>query len=319
MSALEPIGLQRPARERTQPRTSGLTMMQANVLMLLAAAAWGAGNVSQKLILEHMDPFAANGITCLIGAVALCPLLGREMMQDLPKVAGSIGLLLRAAVTFAVASTLMQIGYGQTTVTNAGFLGNTAAVMTPIIAWILYRQRPAIWIWPASFCSMIGVFLMGGGGLSTFAPGDVISLGAAGFYAIWAIFVGQFVMRCRRSALLTVVQLFVCGCACLVLSAVVYGWPSGAAVLAAWREVLLLGLVTKGLAYALMAKAQEHVPPSVASILVSAEAVFGAVAASLFLGEVAGLSRLAGACFIVVGLTIAALIPPDLGNPGPRK
>lgn len=283
--------------------------MQANGLMLLAALAWGSGNVSQKLILDHLDPFAANGLTCLVGAAALYPLARKEALGDLPPAKGSLGLLLQAAVVFTVATTLMQIGYGHTTVTNAGFLVNTAAVLTPILVWVLYRQRPAIWIWPASVCSVIGVFLMGGGGLSSLALGDVLSLAAACGFAYWTVLVGRYVMQFRRPALLTVVQLFTCGCACVLGGALIHGWPGGAALLAAWPELVFLGLVSKGLAYALMAIAQQHVSATCASVLVSAEAVFGALAASLILGETAGWGRIMGGGFLILGVTIAALIP----------
>ena len=276
MSTLDPIEHLNAPTQKASAQKSGPALMQANALMLFAALLWGAGNVSQKQILDHLDPFAASGFTCLIGAVALTPLLRREVLRDLPTVHGSTMLLIQAALAFTVASTLMQIGYGHTTVTNAGFLVNTAGVMTPIMVWILYRQRPVIWIWPASLCSVLGVLMIGGGGQLTFALGDLILLASAFMYGIWTILVGRFVMRCGRPALLTVMQLFVCGCVCVVTGALLYGWPSGTALLSAWPELLFIGLISKGLAYALMAKGQEHVSPTCAAILVGAEAVFGA-------------------------------------------
>jgi drug/metabolite transporter (DMT)-like permease len=290
----------------------GLTVMQANALMLLAALAWGSGNVSQKLILEHLDPFAANGLTCLIGAAALSPLVRREAGQSLPPLRGRWGVLMQAAAAFTIAATLMQVGYGLTTVTNAGFLANLAAVLTPIVVWAWYGQRPVLWIWPASLCSLLGVFLMGGGGFARLALGDVLCILAACVFTVWTLLVGRFVTATRRPALLTVSQLLVCGVASIVVGAVVYGLPSMAAVLAAWPEILFLGLVSKGAAYGLMAAAQAKVSATIASILVSAEAVVGAVAAGIFLGEAPGWMRLSGAGLLIIGVTIAAMIPVEM-------
>lgn len=306
------------AQARTlQDRAAASRRLRATGLMLFAALAWGSGNVSQKMILDHLDPLAANGITCLVGVVVLLPLVRREghMATDSPP--GRVGLLLKVALAFTLAATLMQVGYGYTTVTNAGFLVNTAAVLTPLLVWVIYRQRPAFWVWPASACSMLGVFLMGGGGMSTLALGDVLSLCAAAAFAVWTLLVGQFMARHRRPALLTAVQLLVCGVVCVLSGAVVYGMPSQQALWAALPEILYLGLVSKGLAYAVMATAQQHVSPTCAAVLVSAEAVFGALAAGLFLGESLGWLRILGSGFIILGVTIAALMPARIEIPPP--
>jgi hypothetical protein len=36
-----------------------VTRFSANLLLLLAAAFWGYGNIAQKTVLEHLDPFSA--------------------------------------------------------------------------------------------------------------------------------------------------------------------------------------------------------------------------------------------------------------------
>lgn len=118
-----------------------MTPMQANGLALLAAFAWGSGNVAQKTILDLLDGFAASGITSLIGSAVLMPLALREAKGPLPPTQGSLPLLLLVSVLFTFAATVMQFGYGLTTVTIAGFLVNTAAALTPIVAWTCLGQR----------------------------------------------------------------------------------------------------------------------------------------------------------------------------------
>lgn len=43
---------------------------------LIAAALWGFGNVAQKTVLEHLDPFSAVGLRRLIGGFLMLPLAG---------------------------------------------------------------------------------------------------------------------------------------------------------------------------------------------------------------------------------------------------
>ena len=295
-----------------------MTPIRANGLALLAALAWGLGNVSQKTILDHMDGFAAAGITSFVGAIALWPLMRRELRRPLPNQRGSLGLTVKISALFTLAATVMQFGYGHTSVTNAGFLVNTAAAITPVIGWLCFGQRPPPWIWLASLFTLAGVFLMAGGAWTGLSFGDGLALTAALAFAFWTIFLGRYVMQYRRPIFITVVQLLICGAICTGVGAATYGVPSLASIFAAWPEIVILGLLSKGLAYCLNATAQQHIAPACAAILLSAESVFGALSAMILLGETLSFSRAMGAASILAGVTIAAsLSMPALRSTAP--
>ena len=289
-----------------------MTPNHAIGLALLAGLAWGTGNVAQKTSLVHLDGFAASGLTALIGALVLLPLAMRESKAARPSAKVALPGLLVTAVLFTFASTVMQFSYGITSVTNAGFLVNSAAVLTPILGWACLSQRPSPTIWPACLATLVGIFLMGGGNWSGFSPGDLLALLSALGYAVWTLTVGLHVMHYRRPVLLTTVQLFVCGVLCTAISIGLHGLPAPATLAAALPEILFLGLVSKGLAYLLMAIAQQHVSAACASILVTTEALFGALIAVLVLGETLNLTRSVGALCIVFGVVIAARAPASL-------
>ncbi len=293
-----------------------MTPNHATAVALLAALAWGTGNVAQKTILEHLDSFAATGITSLVGVIVLLPLAVRESRATMPPATGSLPLLLAVSLLFTFAATVMQFGYGLTTVTNAGFLVNTAAVLTPILAWICLSQRPPLAIWPASLATMTGIFLMAGASWSGLTPGDLLALLSALGFAVWTLAVGAYVMRTRRPVLMTVVQLAVCGVLCLGLGVAFNGLPAPDALAAALPEILFMGLVSKGLAYVLIAIAQQHISATCVGILVSAEAVFGALIAALVLGETLNLPRGIGSLCIILGVVIAARVPSGVPKGG---
>jgi drug/metabolite transporter (DMT)-like permease len=291
-----------------------MSLHQATALALLAAMCWGAGNVAQKTILEHLDGWAANGITSLVGMMVLLPLMLREGRKTLPPATGSLPLLIGISLLFTFASTVMQFGYGLTTVANAGFLVNTDAVLVPALAWAILSQRPHFAIWPASVAALLGVFLMAEASWSRLTSGDLLALLSAAGYAVWILAVGHYAMRYRRPVLMTVVQLGVSGVICVLVGAGANGLPTTGSLMAALPEILMLGLVSKGLAYVLMAIAQQHAPPSTAAILVSAEAVFGALMAALVLGETLSLVRGVGGICIILGVVIAARIPHGVSD-----
>lgn len=280
----------------------------ATGLALLAALAWGSGNVAQKTILQHLDGWAATGLTSLIGAAVLLPLALREGRGKPAPPKGSLPLLLGVSLLFTFATTVMQFSFGLTTVTNAGFLVNTAAVLTPVLAWAVLSQRLPLAIWPASISTVLGIFLMAGASWTGLSPGDLLALLSATGFAIWTLAVGHYVVLTGRPVLMTVVQLAVSGGLCTVVSLAFHGTPAPATLIAALPEILFLGLVSKGLAYVLMAKSQQHLSATIVAVLVSAEAVFGAVVAAIVLGEVLGQARGIGSVCILVGVVIAARI-----------
>lgn len=111
--------------------------MPANLLLLLAAAIWGFGFVAQTLGMEHLSPFAFNGIRFLMGTFSLVPLVWYLRRQNklhvsAPKdlVRGSllVGVLLFAGASF------QQVGLQYTTAANAGFI--TGLYSVSACAWV---------------------------------------------------------------------------------------------------------------------------------------------------------------------------------------
>ena len=49
--------------------------MQANLMLLFAAAIWGFGFVAQRLGMDFLEPFAFNGFRFLLGSLSLLPLI----------------------------------------------------------------------------------------------------------------------------------------------------------------------------------------------------------------------------------------------------
>jgi drug/metabolite transporter (DMT)-like permease len=286
-----------------------MTPLRANGLALTAAFAWGLGNVSQKTIMNHLDGFSATGLSCIMGVIVLLPFVRREARVNSPDNTGLLAMAINVSLLFALAATLMQFGYGHTSVTNAGFMVNTAAVMTPAIASLCFKQALPKWIWSASLCSLLGVFLMAGGSWSGLSFGDGLCLLAALAFAFWTVLLGLHVTRYRRPNMMTALQLLICGAMCLVLGGLTYGPPKPQAILAALPELVVLGVLSKGLAYVLNATAQQYVSATCAAVIMSAEAVFGSIAAMLFLGESLSVARGLGAALIIVGVVIVSCLP----------
>lgn len=282
-----------------------MSRSMANLLLLVAAALWGFGNIAQKTVLEHLDPFSAVGLRCLIGGLLILPLLRLDRGGTIAPDFWSSAV--RVASLLALALTLQQTAYLSTSVTNAGFLVNTATVITPILAWVLFRERTSLRVWGAAGATMIGIFMLCGG-LQGFGHGDLVSLISALFYAAWMIELGRHMQTFGNPVRTACTQFLVTAALALPIGAL-WGSLSASAALAAAPELLVLGAGSTALAFGLQTVALRYTPASHAAVIVSAEGVFGAMAAALFLGE-----RMSVTAFFGAALMLAAIIHLAFGG-----
>ncbi len=282
------------AASRTAPANA------ATAMLLFAALCWGAGDVAQKTVLEHLGPYTANGITCLIASAALWPFCVHERRKFTTLNRGGLRLMLPISLLFTAAATLSQIGYGGTSVSNASFIVNVDTVLAPFCAWALVGERPPSLIYLALSATLAGTFAMSAFGMTALAWGDGMCLAAACSYALWLPLVGKFVTAYGRPVLLTAVANLVCGCVCTTIGLV--GEPQSiAAYLKCLPDLLLLGIASKAIAFVLMAVAQRHVSSAVAAITVSSESLFATLFAYLLLSESLGATAIVGAGLILLG------------------
>ena len=291
---------------------------RANTLLLLTAFLWGAGNVAQQTVLDHIGPVTAVGIRCIIAALVLFPfaLRSKELKAGLGKAGKKLVLL--TICSFATGITLLQIGFGQTTVINASFLVNTATVMTPLGVWIYTRRRPSVLLWPIAIATFAGACLMVGGSPRSFNTGDVLCLLAAVFYVIWTICLGEFMQRHRGAFLISLLQFSITGLLCTILGLFIEPFNL-AGLRDAAPELILLGVFSTGLGYVLQAIAQEHTPPSEANIILSGEAVFGAMGGMILLGETLNFTGFLGALLILICVFLVQMPDRRFSRSRPTK
>ncbi len=291
-----------------------MTRFQANAVLLAAAFLWGSGNVAQQTVLEHIGPLTTTGLKSLIAAVVILPycMTRPAALTPLGWHGAIIGLVV--ILSFCMALTALQMGYGMTSVTNAGFLVNTATVLTPILAWLLLRNRPGYIVCVAAIATFSGAALMSAASTGSLGPGDRLCLVSAVCFAVWMISLGEFVNRFGRAGPVTIVQFAATALICMPLGVATEA-VSFSALVTALPELMYIGAISTGGGYLLQAIAQRHTSASEAAVIVSAEAVFGALAAFMILGETLTPARAAGAFLISAGIILVQLRFGSLRRP----
>ncbi|MGF1651209.1 MAG: DMT family transporter [Hyphomicrobiaceae bacterium] len=280
-----------------------MTRATANLVLLLTALIWGLAFVFQKTAMESIGPLLFVATRSAIAALALAPLAWLEHRRN-PALAAPGGFVRIAALggaMFFLGAALQQVGLVTATVTNTGFLTGLYVVVTPLLAWMIFRRVPASHIWVAVALAFVGTWLLGGGTLAGFSQGDVLVAVSALFWAGHMLVVERGTRHARPVAFTTIqfiVVAAIAGGAALALEPV-----SIDQIIAAGPELLYVGVLSSALTFTLLAVAMRHTPASEAAILVSMETVFAALCAALLLGE-----RLSAVGWVGAALMFAATL-----------
>lgn len=284
--------------------------LRADILMLITAMIWGSGFVAQRLGMENIGPLLYTGLRFSFGALVLIPLLilGRRrrlvgntlFSKGTLKGGGWMGLAL------AVAINLQQVGLLFTSVTNAGFITGLYVIVVPLLG-LAVGQKTGLGIWLGAGLAVLGMYLLSVGEQFQVASGDWLQLAGALVWGVHVVVVGYWARR-YDVICLAFVQFVVCAALSLLLSGI-FEDIHWAGIVSALPAILYGGLFAAGIGYTLQVVAQRDAIASHAAIIFSLEAVFAAIAGSLFLGEALNVRGYLGCGLMLAGMLTAQLWP----------
>ncbi|TRL38082.1 DMT family transporter [Rhizobium straminoryzae] len=286
-----------------------MTRMQANLVLLLAAAIWGGGFVAQSVAMDKIGPFWFVGLRFAIAALAVLPfaLAEQKRIGSKPTMRQMGSFVLVGTALFGGAIT-QQIGLVTTTVTNSSFLTGLYVVFVPVISILLFQRFPHWIIWPVALMALVGIFLLSGGNLQAISTGDLWSILCAVFWALQIVLAGHFVSGSGRPLALSATQFATCAILAIALG-LAFEPLTLAAVQGSLAEILYVGLVSSGLAFVLQVIGQRYTTAPQAAIFLSSEALFGAFFGALLLGETLPASGYAGCALIFAAMLVVELVP----------
>lgn len=285
----------------------------ANLLLLLAALIWGSAFVAQSTAMRDLGPLTFTGLRFLIAAIVVAPFAIREHANRslAPLTRGQMLRFTGLGLVFFLAIALQQTGMTVTTVTNAGFLTAIYVVLTPILGLLAFKERPHAVVWPAALVTLAGIWLLGGGGIDRLNAGDLLMIVCAVFWALHVCLLGGMAASSGRPLTLSAWQFAVVGIVAIVPGLILEP-VSLQAIAAAGPEILYTSVFSGGLAYTLQTIGQRWTRAGDAAILLSSEALFGALFGALLLGERLTLAGLVG-CMLIFFSIVAVQVVPIIG------
>ena len=264
------------------------------LLLLLTALIWGTAFVAQRTGMDHLGPIAFQSIRALLGFLSLLPLMLLRKRAGKSGPMPTVKASLSCGAVLAVASTVQQIGLQYTTASKAGFISSLYVVLVPLIGLLLGR-KPEKGVWIGVPLSVLGMYLIAS------ISGEGFSLGRGD----WLMLASALLFACHIVAL-SCAQFFVAGLMTLPIAFLTEHIPLAGIWEAKWA-LRYAGVLSCGVAYTLQIVGQKDTPPAIASLTMSLESVFSAIAGAIILHETLQPREMLGCTLMLAAVMIAQL------------
>ncbi|WP_456369873.1 DMT family transporter [Geoglobus sp.] len=265
----------------------------ADLGLLAVALIWGATFPVVKLALEYVSPFAFNAIRFLLTFILFIPFVRK----------GEFTVGIKIGFASFIGYALQTVGLEYTTATNAGFITSTYVVLTPIVAYILYRERLTKTEIFAVIMAFAGIYLLSG--YSGFSYGDILMILCAVAFAFEIAMISKYAREMSPMSLAGW-QVFAIG----IFSALPAALTTDRLV---FNQYVLIALAVTGLLATFAAKIlqnymQAHTKSVDAGIILSLEGVFSHIFSAIFLSESLTAVQYAGVALVFLAvISISAL------------
>ncbi|AIY90332.1 DMT family transporter [Geoglobus acetivorans] len=266
--------------------------LYADLGLLAVALIWGATFPVVKVALEFMSPFAFNAVRFIFTGLLFLPFLRMNEIRA--------GIAIGSATFLGYA--FQTAGLQYTTATNAGFITSVYIVITPILAFLLYRERVSPIEVVAVILAFAGIYLLSG--YSGFNYGDLLILLCAIAFALEIAMISHYAKNLNPLSLAGWQVVAVGMFSALPAVFTTDRFALNSYVLFA---LLLTGLLATFIAKILQNYMQAHTKSVDAGIILSMEGVFSYMFAAVFLSERLDMLQYAGVALLFVAVLLVSL------------
>ena len=306
-----------------------------SLILALTSMIWGFAFTAQKAASRSLLPFSVNSIRFFIGALTLFlfsllrnalrhrrdPAYRAAPFSRTDLVAGAVcGSLL------FVATMLQQFGLSEGDAGITAMLTALYIVFVPLFGAVIFRKKVGVSV-------VIGVVIALAGAYSLSVLGNLPEADGVRSLSGFGALLRETRFTADRSALfaflcsivfsfqilsidrfagrvdgirLSTLQFLVAGVLASPFLPILER-PAPSAIVDALPSLLFLGVLSCGVAYTLQIVGQAKTPPAVAAVVMSLEAVFGALGGILFLGERMNAPEILGCALILLAVLTVEL------------
>lgn len=287
--------------------------LKSDLILLLVALIWGVAFVAQRSGMEHVGPFTFNGLRFLLSSLALLPFLiftkNDPKEKDIQKIrenkAGLIKFGIISSLFLFAGISFQQVGLVYTTAGKAGFITGLYVVIVPIFGFILKLHKTSVNTWVGAILASIGMYLLSVTNQFTISFGDFLILICSFCFAGHVLVIANYAKK-YKTIQLSFIQSIICSLISLIIAFVIEDVNIQGVINAA-IPIIYGGVFSSAIAYSLQIYGQKRSHPAHASIIMSFESVFAALAGWIILNELFTRRGLFGCILILIGMLISQL------------
>jgi drug/metabolite transporter (DMT)-like permease len=271
--------------------------MPALLALVAVTAVWGLTFVQVKDAVEIYPLFAFLALRFGIATLTLAG-PGLRRVRSLGR-AGTVAAVFAGAL-LAGGYVLQTLGLERTSVSNAGFITGMYVVLTPLLAFAIFRLRVGAAAWLGVGLATAGLAMLAGvhGGS---AAGDLLVLGGAAVFSLQIVLMERYapLYDPLGFTLVEMVAAFVLlGTVALPELEVPRGWT-------VWGALLVTGIFASALAFLVQTWAQRRTSATRTALVFTLEPVFAAIFGFWLAGDRLGTFAWAGCAVIMAGIVLS--------------
>jgi drug/metabolite transporter (DMT)-like permease len=270
------------------------------------AVIWGTTFVLVKAALRDISPALFLAVRFSVATAALLVLYREIWKGPVPwkslAAGGFTGALLYSGFL------LQTVGLRLTTASKSAFITGLSTVMVPLLAALVYKNKPQVSEVVGVLVATVGMGLMTlEGALGSISRGDWLTFCCAIAFAAHIVTLGHFSEQ-MSFQLLSVTQIGAAAVAALAL----FPWVETPHV--QWQPVVIWAIMVTGvlataLAVTMQAWAMRYTTPTRTALIFALEPVFAWITSYWLTGEILSRRAAAGAALILSGVILVEMKP----------
>lgn len=294
--------------------------LRGSLLLLVAAAIWGSTFVAQSTAMEHIGPFSFQTARSFLAAAFIFLLAkGNDLRKKRKGIFRPITISaqkrlwlggLCCGITLGIASNFQQfaIALAPDQSGKAGFVTALYILFVPLMG-LAFKRRPPVFVWIALPVALVGLYLLCLDGSFVLQSSDGFLLFCSVTYAVQILCCAHFApgADCFR---LSSIQFLVTGLVSLFLALLFEKdglYRLAVDLSAVWVELLYAAVFSSGVAYSFQMLGQRDVHPTLASLLMSLEAVLALLSALAIQGQRPSGREWVGCVLMFVAILLAQI------------
>ncbi len=276
-----------------------------SLLLLLIAIIWGFAFALQSIGGDNLSTFTFYSFRSYFSVITMFILLAFKKDLKLKENIFSIKMGLIGGVITCVAYLFQQESLKYTTAANSSFITSVYVALVPALA-IFLGKKTNIKTWACVGLEFVGLYLLCVKGDLTINKGDLMAMACSILFAIHILLIDNGANK-LDSIIFCTTQYVVCAIVTTILMLIFDRPINIEGVKTSLIPLIYTGCLSSAICITLQVEAQKHMNPTLASLILCLEGVFGAIGGWLILGQTLSLKELMGCVIIFIAIIVSQI------------